>query len=85
MPSQGDVYSSCPVFCQASSGVFTNPLVSVIHSLPGTGKLEGADGFLALQESGREAKGKGDTGNTLPGVALHWGCEYPQGIGRYYM
>lgn len=75
--SQGDVYSRCPVFCQASPGVFMNSLVSVTQLLPGTGKMAGADGVLALQESGRKVDVRavkcctdcrGDLGYTLPGT-----------------
>lgn len=41
------MYPSCPVFCQATSGELTNSLINIMQLLPGTGKMAGADRFLA--------------------------------------
>lgn len=88
--SQGDMYPSCPGFCQATSGVGANSLTNRIQLSPGAGKMAGADRFLAIQESGRKAdvravkhctSQRGDPGYRSPRVAFNRGCDYPQGTG----
>lgn len=73
----------------ATFGVLTNSLTNIIQSLPGAGKMVGADRFLAVQESGRKAdvraverctSCRGDIRYTFSGVAFNWGSDYPQGI-----
>lgn len=89
MSSQGDMYPSCPVFCQATPAAFTNSLTNIIQLSSGAGKMAGADRFPAIQESDGKAdvravkhcmSCRGDPGYTLPGVAFNQRCDYPQGI-----
>lgn len=92
MSSQGGAYSSCPVFGQASSGVFINSLVNVMQPLPGTEKMAAAD-VPSRNQAGRQMSEQSSAAQAAEVTQVHttWSCLQPgalsthKALGQCYM